>query len=311
MIQQRSSGHRLTQAEKGEIIAAYQCGDPVASIASRFGINVSTIYSLSKSAGVFASSRRLALLNVNTSAFEPDSDGRYSPEQRYWAGFLLADGNICIPRTGTPVLSLGLGIRDEAHVRAFADFLGYPQGSVRWNKSSDQWIVQARSDRWIESLAPLGIYPQKTFSAIVPAQFQQDRHYLRGYIDGDGSVRWASGSPSISAVGTKQTCQTILDASMSISPKVGSSVQRAGNIFRITINGRYAQDFAAWLYQAGDVSLERKAKVAVEFSERGFPRCSICGEPMRRGGLVERVGYHQNCDVRSYKAEWKKQNKTR
>jgi hypothetical protein len=27
--------------------------------------------------------------------------------------------------------------------------------------------------------------------------------------------------------------------------------------------------------------------------------------------LVERVGYHQNCDVRSYKAEWKKQNKTR
>ena len=302
--QRRRAGYRLTQAEKNEIIAAYQSGEPVASISDRLNINISTIYDVSKAAGVFTSSRRLGSLNVNKSAFDPDKDGSYSPEQRYWAGFLLADGNICIPKTGTPLLSLGLADQDEKHVRAFADFLGYPQGSVRWNKSSSQWMVQARSERWVESLAPLGVYPQKTFSAIIPARFQRDRHYLRGYIDGDGSVRWAIGSPSISVVGTKQTCQTILDAARSISPKCGSSVLPSGTVFLVTINGYHAQDFAAWLYQEGDVALERKAKAAAEFPERGFNRCSICGDPIQRGGLTERLGYHQKCNPRSYRRSY-------
>ena len=119
-------------------------------------------------------------------------------------------------------------------------------------------------------LLQLGGTPNKSLTATwnaPPLQFL--RHFIRGFIDGDGSLYWLSTVittlPRLEANGT----QTFLNGmALAIQEATGIPApksRRYGNIWKMVWTGMYSKCLVAWLYQAGDICLERKRSVALEF----------------------------------------------
>ena len=111
-----------------------------------------------------------------------------SEEKAYWLGFLYADGAVGSTRNS---VELSLKSSDIKHLEKFRDFLNF---------SIDKHIYQdnircricVTNKHLKESLISLGCTPKKSLTITfpseqqVPKEFQKD--FIRGYIDGDGSV---------------------------------------------------------------------------------------------------------------------------
>lgn len=119
----------------------------------------------------------------------------------YWLGFLLADGGT--NDSNNLIHRLELAVKDASHVMKFMAAVGrpslpvfdYDKGSVRVD------ICCAKSCR---DLAALECYPRKSCVHGTPYIAEKlQRHFYRGYVDGDGGLRehgrsWcfdATGSP--------------------------------------------------------------------------------------------------------------------
>jgi len=133
-------------------------------------------------------------------------------EKAYWLGFLYADGNVDEDQN---TISLALAEEDKAHVEAFRSFmrLGEKKLHKKIRKLNDKDFVSyefAMTSEIIKcQLQRLGCKPKKTYdlrfpsTKIVPKKFQ--RHFVRGYIDGDGSI--TNGTTSVivlDVLGTKE-----------------------------------------------------------------------------------------------------------
>lgn len=120
-------------------------------------------------------------------------DTRYSgetlsPDEAYWLGFLLTDGNL-----SHNTLALLLHAQDSGHLTKFAAFFGASHrvplqvsavkpGSDHWRFTVTSKVVAANIRRW-------GMHPNKTWTATPPTMDTETaRHFWRGCLDGDGSI---------------------------------------------------------------------------------------------------------------------------
>jgi len=126
---------------------------------------------------------------------EESFDSIDTPEQAYWLGYLYADGNIspAIPHC----YEVRLISTDLEHIQKFKDFLHF-SGPIR-NKgippNINQRVVHVlpvNCKRIVEKLISYGIVPNKTYDLTVPIKVPSDTelktHYIRGCMDGDGTL---------------------------------------------------------------------------------------------------------------------------
>lgn len=103
-------------------------------------------------------------------------------EQNYWLGFLMCDGYI----QGSPgqySLALELAVKDAYAVSRFASFIG------RKAKSSRNRVRVLRAcTKELHKLAKHGIVKNKTGKEIWPDTVTCKWAFIRGILDGDGSV---------------------------------------------------------------------------------------------------------------------------
>lgn len=129
-----------------------------------------------------------------------------SEEQAYWLGFITADGFLNYNlKNGTYELGIELNSMDFQHLVKFKNFLQSNAPviirrrhfNIIAGKVSNKDLYTARiriySKQIIEDLIKLKIYPKKTKVGIyyletLPEELQ--RHYIRGFFDGDGSIWW-------------------------------------------------------------------------------------------------------------------------
>lgn len=118
-----------------------------------------------------------------------------TPEKAYWIGFLATDG--CVSENSR--VSLSLNYEDRASVDLLAKTLGVPhfakertvthESSFAVNKISHRYGLRFTSQQMATDLAKEGIVPRKTKTLIMsPCAINFPIGYLRGYLDGDGSV---------------------------------------------------------------------------------------------------------------------------
>lgn len=118
-----------------------------------------------------------------------------SNEKAYWIGFLATDG--CVSENSR--ISLSLNYDDRDCVDLLAKTLGVPHftkerfvthdGSLAKNKTSHRYGLRFTSQRMAADLARENIVPRKTKSLVVsPCSEHFPVGYLRGFLDGDGSV---------------------------------------------------------------------------------------------------------------------------
>lgn len=110
----------------------------------------------------------------------------------YLLGYLLADGNVYYPSSGSPKLRMQLHVRDLNVLKFMRDELN-SCNTIQYNTRNGVWdntcTFCVTSEQLVSDLAQWGMIPAKTYNLHLPIlsePFMQ--HMIRGLFDGDGSV---------------------------------------------------------------------------------------------------------------------------
>lgn len=174
--------------DKNEVIAARLSGMTYKQIREEFNISSGTVIRLFQQEGVIGKVDR-ATWTANRKFFDGNT-----VNAAYWAGFIMADGNIRYQRGDVQqgILTIDLKIGDIQHLRDFSEAMEstYPvherQGSGK-GKGKLKARVEIRGENLVQSLERWGVVPNKTQNWRKP-DFPENLlpHYLRGWADGDG-----------------------------------------------------------------------------------------------------------------------------
>lgn len=180
-MQTRRKRRPWTPEEIEDIGRRYKDGESSTAIAASFGMQGGSIrYVLRRSdiprRRLTDALRRYA---CNTRYFsEIDTE-----EKAYWLGFLSADG--CI---SDGALQVALAAKDSDHLSRLALSIGADNPlSATTVKGHPVLRLSISSVDMVADLARHGVTPRKTFALRWPIlEPQLERHFLRGYTDGDG-----------------------------------------------------------------------------------------------------------------------------
>lgn len=183
-----------------------------------------------------------------------------TPEKAYWLGFLYADGYVSKNAFGC-----ALKQQDKKHLEKFKAAIGSTHPvkiltATGFSVGKPYCRLLIANQTISNQLRALGINENKSQSANYPAiNSTLDRHFIRGYLDGDGS--WAKSKKSASGF-TMKICGTksILE---SIAIRLRLPVEKVKphkNIFILEKSGKDVLRLMNYLYTNADTYLERKYK---------------------------------------------------
>jgi hypothetical protein len=193
------------------------------------------------------------------------------PDHAYFFGFAQTDGNHYAGTGQKGHLSIELSRRDEAVLHSFTELFDvYSSVSYRERTTnfgphrSATWTVCDLAFR--RELADLGLPPGRKSSTVAPPSDPFSvRDYLRGLVDGDGSVGLTrTGRPFVTFVTASQRLAEFFCAqALSVVGAYRTPTRNArDDIYNLMVAGDPAAPFAAWLYPDGCLALERKREAA-------------------------------------------------
>lgn len=110
-------------------------------------------------------------------------------EKAYWLGFLYADG--AISKDGRNIVELSLKSSDINHLEKFKSSLGFKKEKHIF-QDDIRCRIEIVDKHTRQQLIFLGCTPRKSLTLTFPTEEQVPfyllPHFLRGYMDGDGSV---------------------------------------------------------------------------------------------------------------------------
>ena len=183
-------------------------------------------------------------------------------EKAYFLGFLYADG---CNHTKKGCVTLTLQEKDKEILTSLSKLL-QPTKPLQQLKNSSGFKTNQSAYRLVlaskrisEKLVTLGCTGGKTMTLQFPTEDQVpkelQRHFIRGYFDGDGYV----GEHQASLVGTYNFCSAISKISEEI---IGGKfyLRYKGNYptSEIIVNRRKARKFLDWIYKDSTIYLQRK-----------------------------------------------------
>jgi hypothetical protein len=192
-------------------------------------------------------------------------------ESAYWVGFLMADGCISRNHGRRALVILNLAGIDIDHVARFRDFVGSSApihlsdrkpGSLNGRPITGGTTarVAVRSDRLAEALGRFGVVPAKTYTARIIG-LEDDRHFWRGVVDGDGTVGIDGHWPRISLVGSASLVDQFEDFIRTNCPTSKATSHSRGKYHSIQLQAGPAYEIIKNLYEHNSISLPRKQAV--------------------------------------------------
>lgn len=184
----------------------------------------------------------------------------------YWLGFLYADG--CIDsRDSRNTIELSLKSSDVKHLEKFRDFLGFDK-SKRIFQDNIRCRIQFSNKRVKQNLIKLGCTPRKSLILTFPEEEQVPKqlipHFVRGYIDGDGSLMLNTKHTSgrLNILGTESFLHSLVDAMEWKKNKISNHGK--SQVFSIEWCGYYVEDYLDVLYKNANIYLDRKYQKYLE-----------------------------------------------
>jgi hypothetical protein len=191
----------------------------------------------------------------------------WSPNMAYVLGYWFADGNMYFQK-GAGGYFVSIGSKDSDHLQRICDAIGV--GTLKRKTRSDVHELVICRKEMFNDLLRLGGTTRKSLTVTwphVPSEFLVD--FIRGYIDGDGSLDWKEQQPRITAVGSQNFLMGMAGA---IERAAGLAIPtyhlhgRLGRIGRIFWYGLHAKCLAIWLYYNDqNLYLARKRVLADAF----------------------------------------------
>jgi len=189
----------------------------------------------------------------------------WNPDSAYILGFWWADGHIGQNKRGGDYL-ITFSSNDQSHLELIADILDLT-GKVRKCTDSNCYTLAFSRKSMYNFIVDNGGIPAKSLKATwhnVSEKYLCD--FVRGYIDGDGSLFWDKSVPILSICGTSDflygMAEQIYENTGIYSPNI---YQHKDKIPFIKYSGLKAKLLTYWLYNESRISLQRKRDIASLF----------------------------------------------
>jgi len=201
-------------------------------------------------------------------SFNEDFFSQENEYSYYWAGFLAADG--CVKdrksKNGNRIyeIELALANKDLNHLEKFKLALK-SNNKIHYMKNKNANSIVLVSKKLTNDLEKFNIVPRKTFIYNIPDFVSNStlfRHFIRGYIDGDGSYYISNKKITyyIDIKGTFNTLNSIkiyLDSI--VSKKNSNKIRQVKNIFSLSYGGNICvKEIINHLYNDANIYLDRK-----------------------------------------------------
>ena len=198
--------------------------------------------------------------------FTKDYFKYYNKDSFYWAGFLAADG--CVKdrksKNGNRIweISLELSNKDLDHLYKFKNSLN-SNHKVFYKEKTNSSNITLVSEEMVCDLKRFNIVPRKTFVYTIPDFVKNSNlvsHFIRGYIDGDGSYYYANNSINIEVKGTYDTLLFIKEIfDKIVSKKTPNKIRKINSIYSLCYGGNICvKEIVNYLYKDASIYLERK-----------------------------------------------------
>jgi len=189
-------------------------------------------------------------------------------ENLYWAGFIAADGCICVDS-----VKIDLSIKDIGHLRKMKAWVNSnTEIKIPPKRNSCSFSVHNYKVRL--DLKQYGMTPRKSLTYSPPEFCTKSADFWRGMVDGDGFVS-SRERAAIGLCGTMDTCAGF-KAFVSEFCESKANVYKNGPIFGISYSGKYAIQIMQKLYGNNPkFYLDRKYELANKFCN--FPLADDSG----------------------------------
>ncbi len=191
---------------------------------------------------------------------------KWTSQMAYVLGFTYADGNIY--KTS---LSWDIQKRDLDILQKIGQTMGSTYQIKELRRSS--YRLRMNNQKLIEGAIKKGLLPKKSFRMVFPKVPETlTRHFVRGYLDGDGWIANRSGRNEVDlgfVCGNKKFLSTLLnifEKTLKVTGRVRTKIKITPKGFKSTTYlleyySSSAVEIADWLYkdmEAEDLYLERK-----------------------------------------------------
>lgn len=258
---EREEKQKLINLAIKEYLATPEKLRSLTKLGEKYGIQRQTISRHLKSRGIEVVNQQNRC-RINENVFDVID----TEEKAYWLGFIFADGNIS--STGNK-LEMNLSIKDLDHMTKLKNFLSYEE-DIRISTSHEKFQIcrmSVRNKHLWNTLNTYGCVPNKSLILKFPNLdiFQEKSlvyDFIRGYVDGDGSLGVYNNKESLSILGTKEfltSLRLILKIEGYLRNK--STVNHENKAFELKYSSSQARLIARKLYENKSVYLERKYNI--------------------------------------------------
>lgn len=275
----------FNESETKYIIDKYTNGISIKNIANYFGISETPISNLLKLNNIHIKNDIEKSLKYScNSNFFSDID---TEEKAYWLGFIYADGYITQKRKqGSRKFGVSLAIKDIGHLEKLKFALESNHKICIYKTSSgySQGLEYCRliiTDVNITNdLLKNGAFENKTnivnFPSLAQVPYYLIKHFIRGYVDGDGSITISKDKDfGLSICGTKELLTGIQNYFMEVCDGVRfrnlqqRHKNRNVNNYSLEYGGnRQVEKLLDVLYHDATVYLDRKYDRYIRLKER-------------------------------------------
>ena len=203
-------------------------------------------------------------------------------EKAYWLGFIFADGNISKPERlvngkTKPYYRIDVSLKydDIEHLEKLRKALEM-EAPVRKSHTNFEQCERCRlgwnSKHMWNILNNYGCTPKKSLTLKFPnvsifASKKLVKHFIRGYVDGDGCLSYQDSNhtkASMNILGTENMLSNIQNwLPLEFESKIND--KRSENVKSLSYQGRTAFYIANYLYKNSNIRLERKYNRYLEY----------------------------------------------
>lgn len=202
-------------------------------------------------------------------------------EKAYFLGFIMADGNIYKKPNGKYKFALKIKSTDRRIIYRFAKSINYPNSHLhvrerlRNNTVCKTIDIEINNQHFCESLIKFGIIPRKSGCESMPSSIPHlyIKDFIRGFVDGDGSVSINKSGNSVSMCSMSRSilediCEYFKQA---LKIELSITTQKTINniLYIVKTSAKYKMHIVLnHLYYDGCIALERKKKNAFIITNR-------------------------------------------
>jgi intein/homing endonuclease len=253
---------RLTPEQKAEMIELYTSGQIKVpkKLDEKYNIFPGSCYNLLKRRGLIKYSIADQLRCFNENYF----DKIESEKQAYFLGLIAADGTVSSSKN---TISITLKVEDGLYLLEELKKEISSTGKISiYNDKRDNYVrkpmcmMQFTSMHTKTVFCELGISPNKTSNLCYPKINKElDRHFIRGFIDGDGSFHYKRGILVFALVGTEEILRSIQDIFYTeINVEYTKLIQHITGVYYLRLGHKNTLKLREWLYKDCSVAMKRK-----------------------------------------------------